>query len=683
MADVFLSYVREDLAIAERISRCLQESGLSVWWDRHLRGGVDFGNEIDRQLSDAKSVIVLWSSASVASSWVRDEAGQARDEGKLVPVRIGGAQPPLGFRQVQSLDFEGWSGDVHSSAFSDLLASLREQVPAAADRSIETELVPESRAAVTPPTGSIRSRQSRWIAIGLGFVSVAVVAVIIVVKHGESIVTTSFGDGRVEISPVKLLTDDPEAARFSRSLPETTRRVFASAGLKTVAAPEDGERKTDDASANAEFALRQTIDIDGDDVILGADVSHQRDAMLLWSATLRNEAAAFREAEERFSVQLATVVRCGLGMQAFVQPGDRPSPDFLPRAFHWCAANANSAWPQAPELARLLAQSVPDSAIGYAAQAVSDATCASATFTCFSNSDVEAERVRKSVSENAKRAIDKNPNSAFPYMALAIVRDPDRSPAMREQLLLKGLTVDPGNYAARYVYGYLLGGVGRIREARSAFERAANDNPLDNGMTSESAYLRAVMGDVIGAREQFKAIARRFPNDASLKWWWPVAEAQPGGDPTMPEKFGVRYPAATHAETGCTQKLGDLMARHVPITEELVDGACPPDQVASTNFHAEWFYYGQGMMDAAFRALEAHADVYPLGSTELRQLFLPNFMPGLRADPRFMQFAQRIGLVDYWLETGNWPDFCTEQKLSYDCKEIASELRARSNAPNL
>jgi hypothetical protein len=56
LADVFVSYVHEDRAIAEKISRGLEGVGLSVWWDRHIPGGVDFTKEIDR--------IQVWSSST-------------------------------------------------------------------------------------------------------------------------------------------------------------------------------------------------------------------------------------------------------------------------------------------------------------------------------------------------------------------------------------------------------------------------------------------------------------------------------------------------------------------------------------------------------------------------------------------------------------------------------------------
>ena len=125
MADVFVSYVSENRAIAEMISRGLQGAGLSVWWDGHIHGGVSFRREIDRQLRGARVVIVLWSAASLESEWVCDEAQQALDENKLIPVRLDNVQPPLGFRQAQSLDFSGWNGDPSAAAFTKLVRSAR------------------------------------------------------------------------------------------------------------------------------------------------------------------------------------------------------------------------------------------------------------------------------------------------------------------------------------------------------------------------------------------------------------------------------------------------------------------------------------------------------------------------------------------------------------------------------
>jgi hypothetical protein len=54
-------------------------------------------------------------------------------------------------------------------------------------------------------------------------------------------------------------------------------------------------------------------------------------------------------------------------------------------------------------------------------------------------------------------------------------------------------------------------------------------------------------------------------------------------------------------------------------------------------------------------------------------LFRPA-LAGFRRDPRFMQLATRIGLTRYWRATGQWPDFCREPTLPYDCKAEAARL---------
>ena len=38
-----------------------------------------------------------------------------------------------------------------------------------------------------------------------------------------------------------------------------------------------------------------------------------------------------------------------------------------------------------------------------------------------------------------------------------------------------------------------------------------------------------------------------------------------------------------------------------------------------------------------------------------------------------MQVAARLGLVRYWRQTGYWPDFCTTERLRYDCKTEAAK----------
>ena len=75
-------------------------------------------------MKNAEAVVVLWSEASVGSAWVKDEAGEGRDSGRLVPVSIGSAKPPLGFRQFQTIDLGAWDGHGQPQALDELLDGI-------------------------------------------------------------------------------------------------------------------------------------------------------------------------------------------------------------------------------------------------------------------------------------------------------------------------------------------------------------------------------------------------------------------------------------------------------------------------------------------------------------------------------------------------------------------------------
>lgn len=124
MADIFLSYSREDRATAEQLAATLEASGYSVWWDRNLPGGARYLEVTEAELTAAKAVVVVWTRTSITSHWVADEAGAGRDTGRLAPISTDGSMPPLGFRQFQVMDFTRWSGTPDEPAFAELLATL-------------------------------------------------------------------------------------------------------------------------------------------------------------------------------------------------------------------------------------------------------------------------------------------------------------------------------------------------------------------------------------------------------------------------------------------------------------------------------------------------------------------------------------------------------------------------------
>ncbi len=110
MADVFISYSRADEAKAAALVAAVEQDGRSLWWDRRLAAGGDYADVIEREIAAASSVVVAWSTNARDSLWVRAEANEALDQGKLVQINLDGAKLPLPFTMLHFLDFRQWGG---------------------------------------------------------------------------------------------------------------------------------------------------------------------------------------------------------------------------------------------------------------------------------------------------------------------------------------------------------------------------------------------------------------------------------------------------------------------------------------------------------------------------------------------------------------------------------------------
>mgnify|MGYP001329930509 CR=1 FL=1 len=127
MSSVFISYKSEDETRVGRIALALQAEGLEVWWDRALVGGENWRMQIQSALDGAGCVVVVWSRESVGSNgdFVRDEAGQGKRRGILVPVLIDKVGAPLGFGEIQAIDLSDWTGKRDDAFFRDLCEAVK------------------------------------------------------------------------------------------------------------------------------------------------------------------------------------------------------------------------------------------------------------------------------------------------------------------------------------------------------------------------------------------------------------------------------------------------------------------------------------------------------------------------------------------------------------------------------
>ena len=111
MADVFLSYKRDERAAVETIASRLRDLGLTVWFDASMSAGETFNAEIDREARAAKAILVCWSPAARQSEWVNAEAMIGFEQKKLAACYVAGPDrfsAPTPFNTTHAEDLRVW-----------------------------------------------------------------------------------------------------------------------------------------------------------------------------------------------------------------------------------------------------------------------------------------------------------------------------------------------------------------------------------------------------------------------------------------------------------------------------------------------------------------------------------------------------------------------------------------------
>ena len=237
MASVFLSYDHDDGARAAAIASALEKAGHSVWWDRHIHGGAEFQSEIEQAVDQADAVIVLWSGRSIKSPWVRDEAAEGRDQGKLIPALLESVKPPMGFRQYQTIDLSGRRRASGPARMDELLRAVEKMSVAA----------PPLRAA----PANIRKQEFNRRAVLAG----GAAATAAIVGFGAwALLKPQAADGSdsIAVLPFVNLSGDPRQAYFADGMAgEIRNTLMRIAGLKVAGSTSSAVVRDADAQTAA------------------------------------------------------------------------------------------------------------------------------------------------------------------------------------------------------------------------------------------------------------------------------------------------------------------------------------------------------------------------------------------------------------------------------------------------
>ena len=630
MASLFLSYSRDDFARVGPLAAALEREGHKVWWDRHISGGQEFADEIEQALESADIVIVCWTRSSVRSAWVRDEAAAGRDNGRLVPVTLDGCQPPLGFRQYQTIDLNRWNGRPGSPQLVPLKGAIAEKASGAG---------PVPRAAFRP---SVRFDPRRW---------ALPAATTLALLGGGAFLYSRISGGSGGIEPKVAVG---QFAIVSAGLPRQLTDMlgqeivgaFGAENAVTVVAPSDRA-----AAATAPFVMDGNVNRSGSAVRFTVNLKNQRTGVVLWSSAYEHEAADAVAARQA-AVGASQVVRCGLwGASSYPK---RMSDQALALYLKWCNEHwSGSTSPNAElDAARRVTVAVPDFSFGWSALALAAVPLAA-------ERSAEAKRLQKEASAAARKSMKLDGQNPEGYMALAGLLPLDRY-VEREELLKKALSVRPTECGCeRQAYGDFLASVGRMEKAVEQYERARDMRPLAPFSNLRFAQALYVVGRNDEADQVLAATLELWPDATSLRllkmksalWTRRYDEAIALlQSPDLPLTSTQRS-ALSDAFEALKSANPALRAKSVAELESFSIDPRYNDRLVVGVLAA------LGARGAALRA--AANLVRTRGLFDAEVLFEPN-LAAARAEPAYAELVRRFGLTEYWRSARNVPDVCRD-----------------------
>lgn len=129
MSDIFISYAKRDRRRVAPLADELSKIGWSIWWDPALLPGDSWPDTIEREIKDCRAMVVVWTTSSVTSRWVRNEAREGAKIDALIPVALEPVEIPLEFRDIQAADLTTWEPrSAVSQEFQNVVTSLERRI---------------------------------------------------------------------------------------------------------------------------------------------------------------------------------------------------------------------------------------------------------------------------------------------------------------------------------------------------------------------------------------------------------------------------------------------------------------------------------------------------------------------------------------------------------------------------
>lgn len=440
----------------------------------------------------------------------------------------------------------------------------------------------------------------------------------------------------------------------------------------------------DDRKSEAAEALKATHVLDGsvrcagDHVRVTAQLIEASSGVVLWSERFDGNRSDIFAFEDEIATRVATSLRRSLTASARpVSAIDPAAYDLYLRARQIWLMMSDIEEDQAAVLLERCVALAPDFAEAWAVLASVRALLLPR------DRDVIGTPTHDAALAAANRALELDPDCALAFAALSLLKPAFGEHSEKLRLVneaLKRTPNDPSLHVGRAAWLY---SVGRLKDAARALEVASLLDPLGPAVEGLRASLHTARGEVETARQIVSAAWARWP-DSPFTWYlmWSTLcvaglpdEAEALAAPGVPPRRGV-----SHRDVDVLRNYVNLLrmapaARRLACERMLAQAARSEEPLTLS---ACLFAATHGCAERAFDVMEAalasgrplrpdnHEAFGMARSQSPLQLFVSAGGEPIWTHRRFPALCARLGLAQYWLETGKWPDCASA--VEYDFK---------------
>jgi TolB-like protein len=670
--EIFISYRRADQAWARLLHAQLQAEGVEAWYDAQVGAGQDWRISTAKALQASRIFVLLFSSNAAQSTDIAKELAAAVFEKKLIiPVRLEDIAPDGAF--LYELASRNWV-----NAFENTEAKLAElakglaQMVRSGTQDESVLLFDRSDDGRVP---ALQKRLHKPVLIAAAVAIMAAAAALFFLYPRPASSPAQPVAARVAVLPFDTLSDGPQARHFADALADEIVTRLNSNHIQVVSRDDaatlrgaDRDRKL--AELGVALLLDGTVQDDGKAVKVRVHLDDPVRHATLWSGSIEGPAGNSDQEQTAIASTIVAVLACS--NRALVPAHGLTDPDLLSRYLHACDLFANNSRSRS-ESSEILAslREVVAKAPNFA-PAHSDL----AKFALYLSPNLppdQAAPLRQEGEAEAQKALALDPKSPDAYLALAFLL-PRTDWAGREKLLRQGVAGDPGWPHTNGFLGNLLTETGRLREAAGYLQKAA-DADLQINWGGVNIRLQCSTGQFEPGTSDLITALKHNPQDGyaafglrgCLKYARRWSELHALAITSVSE-VSRNDPASTVYEPYMVAEESGKPADFARARNAAL--AVPAANAGAVGNAIETLFV-LGFTDDAF----AMANRFTPSSTGDSAFLFFTLTAPLRKDPRFMQLAVRIGLVDYWRSSGHWPDFCADPGLPYNCRAEANRIK--------